>query len=133
MTATVGAMSDRCTRPGCSAPAAALLSFDPINCHVWIDHVVPDEPTVQPLGQVQALCAEHAGRTTPPRGWTMSVHRAVEPPVDVEPDDVEPSLGSSAEPRQDDRRGRPRSLLGQALGNVGNQRSVLTLNDNEGE
>lgn len=43
---------------------AAWLTYDYTSQRVWLD----DEPAVR-SGNQWALCAEHAGRLRPPRGW----------------------------------------------------------------
>lgn len=53
-----------CARPGCGAPAAAMLAFQYATRTVWILDLAEAEPSVIDL------CATHADRLTPPRGWT---------------------------------------------------------------
>lgn len=52
-----------CTRPGCQGIVAAWLTYDYTTQRVWLD----DEPSAG--GNPWALCADHAGRLSPPRGW----------------------------------------------------------------
>ncbi|MBO0692833.1 MAG: DUF3499 family protein [Acidimicrobiaceae bacterium] len=52
-----------CARPGCRGFVAAWLTYDYTTQRVWLD----DEPSA--AGNQWALCAEHAGRLRPPRGW----------------------------------------------------------------
>jgi hypothetical protein len=59
-----------CARPGCGAPAAAALTFQYSTRTVWIlDQGDPDPALID-------LCAPHADRTSPPRGWTAHDRRA---------------------------------------------------------
>lgn len=60
----------RCARPGCHQLAAATLSFLYAQQIVWIDDLhVEDSPANHDL------CAGHADRTRPPRGWELSDRR----------------------------------------------------------
>jgi len=53
-----------CARPGCGAPAAAMLTFQYATRTVWLlDQAEPDPAAID-------LCARHADRTAPPNGWT---------------------------------------------------------------
>lgn len=60
-----------CARPGCGGAAAAWLSYDYAHQRVWLD-----DPGVNPAGHHSALCASHAGRLRPPRGWTCQDRRS---------------------------------------------------------
>jgi len=62
-----------CRRPGCSQPAAFSITYDAVNCQVWISSLAVDD-----LGQL--LCQQHRQRLSPPRGWVV-IDRAVEPQV----------------------------------------------------
>lgn len=39
---------------------------------IWLEDLVADRPGY-------AMCASHAGRLTPPLGWTLTDHRSVVP------------------------------------------------------
>ncbi len=59
-----------CARPGCGEAATATLSFQYATSTVWLDDVGAKEPhTID-------LCARHADRTAPPKGWTGHDRRA---------------------------------------------------------
>lgn len=59
-----------CAHPGCGAPAAAVLTFQYATRTVWLfDQGDPDPAAID-------LCARHADRLRPPRGWTGHDRRA---------------------------------------------------------
>jgi hypothetical protein len=58
-----------CARPGCSAPAAAVFTFDADELTVWLD--VPDDNGAR-AGE---LCERHAHSLRPPQGWTLNDRR----------------------------------------------------------
>ncbi len=59
-----------CARPGCGAPATAVLTFQYAIRTVWLlDQGDPDPAAID-------LCGRHADRLSPPRGWTGHDHRA---------------------------------------------------------
>lgn len=59
-----------CARPGCGAPATAVLIFQYSTRTVWLlDPAEPDPAAID-------LCARHADRTAPPKGWTGHDRRA---------------------------------------------------------
>ena len=59
-----------CARPGCGAPATAVLTFQYATRTVWLlDPGDPDPAAID-------LCGRHADRTAPPRGWTGHDNRA---------------------------------------------------------
>lgn len=63
-------MIDTCVR--CGAPAGIVMTFDYEGRTVWLaDLVVSVEP-----GTGYAMCEAHAGRLTPPVGWTLVDRRA---------------------------------------------------------
>ncbi|MBF4553025.1 DUF3499 domain-containing protein [Corynebacterium suicordis] len=64
-------VSRQCSRPGCPKPAVATLEFN------YAEQVAIIGP-LQVFGNPHRwdLCAEHAARTTVPRGWEM---RSVDP------------------------------------------------------
>jgi hypothetical protein len=65
----VAAMFPSCLR--CSTPASALMMYSYADQHMWVeDLAVTDLPSY-------ALCADHASRLTPPRGWTLTDRRTV--------------------------------------------------------
>ena len=53
-----------CARPGCGAPAAATLRFQPTRREAWL--VALDETRTE-----GDLCARHAGGLVLPRGWQL--------------------------------------------------------------
>lgn len=55
-----------CARPGCGAPAAATLRFQPIQREAWL--VDLDDDAVRTEGD---LCARHAAGLVLPRGWQL--------------------------------------------------------------
>jgi len=59
-----------CARPGCGAPATAVLTFQYATRTVWLlDQGEPDPAVID-------LCTAHADRLSPPRGWTGLDQRA---------------------------------------------------------
>lgn len=58
-------MTEKCVR--CGTPASIVMSFHYSEQTLWLDDL--KEPTVP--GRGYAMCEEHAGRMTPPVGWTM--------------------------------------------------------------
>lgn len=54
-----------CARPGCAQPAVAWLTYDYAGSCVWLD----DAPGA--AGDQWGMCADHAGRLRPPRGWGL--------------------------------------------------------------
>lgn len=73
-------MSRRCARPGCGQPADTTLSYAYDQRQVWLDDLAPvDSPANHDL------CARHAGRTQPPRGWELRDRRSDGVPSGVEP------------------------------------------------
>src|SRR5262245_6246226 len=69
-----------CARPGCGAPAAATLRFQPTQREAWL--VELDGDAARTEGD---LCARHAAGLVLPRGWQLhnalatSLHIASEP------------------------------------------------------
>lgn len=58
-------MTEQCVR--CAAPAGILMTFNYDEATIWLDDLrqpVPD-------GSGYPMCEEHAGRLTPPVGWTL--------------------------------------------------------------
>jgi hypothetical protein len=55
-----------CARPGCGAPAAATLRFQPTQREAWL--VDLDDDAVRSEGD---LCARHAAGLVLPRGWRL--------------------------------------------------------------
>lgn len=118
-------------RTGCDHLAEAQLSFDPVNCHAWIDALLP-EP-----GPAQELCGTHATNLKVPQGWECEDRRqlafapspsAVEPEVAVEPEpEEEPTRVSEPKPARAKAKSKPKpSLLSRALKTTGPQRSALS-------
>lgn len=60
-----------CTRAGCCEPAVATLSFQYATRSLWIDDLGDPEP------HRIDLCARHADRLCPPRGWTGQDRRGI--------------------------------------------------------
>ena len=59
-----------CARPGCGAPTAAVLTFQYSTRTLWLADPGEADPTAIDL------CARHADRLSPPRGWTAHDRRA---------------------------------------------------------
>lgn len=59
-----------CARPGCGAPATAVLTFQYSSRTVWLADPADDDPSAIDL------CARHADRLSAPRGWTGHDRRA---------------------------------------------------------
>jgi hypothetical protein len=58
-------MTEHCVR--CAAPAGIVMSFRYDESTIWLlDLTAPVTP-----GTGYAMCEEHAGRLTPPVGWTL--------------------------------------------------------------
>lgn len=60
-------MSRVCSRPGCSEPATVTFTFEPAELVLWIGDLAEDA-----TAPGHDLCAEHAARLSPPRGWSVS-------------------------------------------------------------
>lgn len=69
-------MSASCSRPGCQKPPAATLTYDYRAQTATLEHLAPPHP------MQYDLCADHTGRLSVPRGWTL-VDRRVAPVVDL--------------------------------------------------
>jgi hypothetical protein len=65
-----------CARPGCGAPAAATLRFQPTQREAWL--VDLDGDAARTEGD---LCARHAAGLVLPRGWRL--HNAVTTPLQI--------------------------------------------------
>jgi len=63
-----------CARPGCGAPAAATLRFQPTQREAWL--VDLDDDAARTEGD---LCARHAAGLVLPRGWKL--HNALTNPI----------------------------------------------------
>jgi len=143
-------MARLCMRTGCDHLAEAQLSYDPVNCHAWLDALLP-EP-----GPAQELCGTHATNLKVPQGWECEDRRqlafapspaapspaapsptAVKPepePVVVTPEaepepepEEEPARVSEPKPARVKAKSKPkRSLLSRALKTTGPQRSALS-------
>ncbi len=59
-------MARLCSRPSCSAPAAATFNFDGLNRIVWLNDLAGS-----PIYTAGDLCARHAERLQPPRNWEL--------------------------------------------------------------
>ncbi len=59
-----------CARPGCGAPAAATLRFQPTRREAWL--VDLDDNAARTEGD---LCARHAASLVLPRGWQLHDER----------------------------------------------------------
>jgi hypothetical protein len=70
-----GAVARSCARSGCSAPAAATLSFSYAERWARLSEVAPE---TRP--QAYELCLAHATRTRAPRGWRLIDERDDAPP-----------------------------------------------------
>ena len=149
-------MARLCMRTGCDHLAEAQLSYDPVNCHAWLD-ALPPEP-----GPAQELCGTHATNLKVPQGWecedrrqlafapspvapspsapspsapSPSAVQLVEPePVVVTPEpepepepEEEPARVSEPKPARAKAKSKPKpSLLSRALKTTGPQRSALS-------
>ena len=70
-------MIERCVR--CAAPAGIEMSFAYFDRRVWLDDLAgPIHP-----GAGYAMCETHAGRMTPPVGWTLIDRRSTDRPLFV--------------------------------------------------
>ena len=134
-------------RTGCDHLAEAQLSYDPVNCHAWLD-ALPPEP-----GPAQELCRTHATNLKVPQGWECEDRRqlafaptpatpspaAVKPepePVVVKPEPEpdhepepkeEPARVSEPKPARAKAKSKPKpSLLSRALKTTGPQRSAIS-------
>ncbi len=143
-------------RTGCDHLAEAQLSYDPVNCHAWLD-ALPAEP-----GPAQELCRTHATNLKVPQGWECEDRRqlafapspaapspaavklepapaAVKPEPEPEPVKPEPVPEPEPEPEEASVRvsepkparakakSKPKpSLLSRALKTTGPQRSAIS-------
>jgi hypothetical protein len=62
--------TSHCARPGCGAPAAALLRYDYASRTVWLD-----PPSGQREGTTLGMCAAHADGLKVPVGWSSQDQR----------------------------------------------------------
>jgi phosphomannomutase len=69
-----------CARPSCPAPARATLSFSYATAEAHLDRL---SDAADP--QRYDLCARHAARTEPPRGWDLVDRRPDEDRVELDP------------------------------------------------
>lgn len=125
-------MARLCMRTGCDHLAEAQLSYDPVNCHAWIDVLLP-EP-----GPAQELCGLHAANLKVPQGWEYDDRRqsaaaaspAAPSPAAVQLVEPEPEplpVKTEPKPARAKAKGRPKhSLLSRALKTTGPQRSALS-------
>ena len=67
-------MNRHCSRPGCSAQAAASFNFDGLRRIVWLGPL--DESSGRSAGD---LCERHADRLRPPQHWELHDQRGPEP------------------------------------------------------
>jgi hypothetical protein len=63
-----------CARPACGGPVAAWFTYDYAGQQVWLDDAGPDAGP-DGGGSRWALCAGHAERLRPPRGWVIQDRR----------------------------------------------------------
>ena len=68
-------MEPRCCR--CGVLATAAMSFQYDRSQIWMDGL--DAPLIP--GTAYAMCEDHAGRLTPPVGWTLTDRRGVVRPL----------------------------------------------------
>jgi hypothetical protein len=81
-----------CARPSCPAPARATLSFAYATAEAHLDRL---SDAADP--QRYDLCARHAARTEPPRGWDLVDRRPDEDRVELDPPPItRRELGSDA-------------------------------------
>ena len=131
-------MARLCMRTGCDHLAEAQLSYDPVNCHAWLD-ALPPEP-----GPAQELCRTHATNLKVPQGWECEDRRqlafaptpatpspaAVKPEPEPEPEPEpkeEPARVSEPKPARVKAKSKPKpSLLSRALRTTGPQRSAIS-------
>ena len=73
-------MKTSCTR--CAASADVFMSYDYAGRQVWLEDLFePPEPNTG-----YPMCNAHAGRLTPPVGWTLSDRRLPVRPLFVSRD-----------------------------------------------
>lgn len=70
-------MTESCAR--CGAPAGIVMAFHYPGKTLWLDDIT--EPVIP--GRGYALCEAHAGRMTPPVGWTLIDRRRTVRPLFV--------------------------------------------------
>jgi hypothetical protein len=68
-------MTELCVR--CSAPAGIVMSFSYFDRAVWLD----DLTEAVAAGVAYPMCEKHAGRMTPPVGWTLVDRRTAVRPL----------------------------------------------------
>ncbi len=73
-----------CARPGCGAPAAATLRFQPTQREAWL--VALDDDAARTEGD---LCSRHAAGLVLPRGWQL--HNTLSAPLTVAPEPAPPA------------------------------------------
>jgi hypothetical protein len=92
-----------CARPGCGAPAAATLRFQPTQREAWL--VDLDERAARTEGD---LCARHAAALVLPRGWELHDERRERLPAGATP--AAPGAATARRRPRSVRRARPRRL-----------------------
>lgn len=80
-----------CARPGCPAPARATLVFAYASREAVLERLTP---AADP--QAYDLCITHAGRTDPPRGWSLTDRRPTEDRTPPQAPKVARDLGGDA-------------------------------------
>jgi Protein of unknown function (DUF3499) len=75
-----------CARPGCSSPAAAILTYDREALTAYLFEI--DDPATRAPGD---LCQRHTARLVLPRGWQLHDRRAAAQEAVAEPAPAEPT------------------------------------------
>ncbi len=91
-----------CARPGCGAPAAATLRFQPTRREAWL--VDLDDDGARTEGD---LCARHAAGLVLPRGWQLHNSLTSARAATSEPAPVAPRVRRASGPRAARRRRAP--------------------------
>jgi hypothetical protein len=59
-------VSRHCSRPGCSEPACATLTYVYSISRAWLDELLDERDP-----HAYDLCQRHADRVKPPHGWQL--------------------------------------------------------------
>jgi Protein of unknown function (DUF3499) len=70
VTGIVAQMGRLCSRPACAEPAVATVSYHYGEQAAWLDQLTPERDP-----HAYDMCARHAERLRPPRGWMLDDRR----------------------------------------------------------
>ena len=68
---SLSGMTRRCARPGCNLAASATLCYHYAERTVWLEPLLVEAHPAN-----HDLCANHANRLSPPKGWRLEDRRS---------------------------------------------------------